>query len=196
MTATSATRHMALSRALVLSRALLAALAFPLAVACAGPSAATGADGAAGAPPQSVDALAAEIEHESPSAAFETSKVLWQAGRKDDAVFFFYLGQLRFRARLLTNPKLDPSGEPALFNSLMATMGPPINQYAFGDIQKLVATIERVIAWDDGHADDYASSAARESVKAGLRKMRDDVIAQQDEIRRTRSERGLPNRVP
>ena len=78
----------------------------------------------------------------------------------------------------------------------MATMGPPINQYAFADIQKLVATIERVIAWDDSHADDYASSTARESVKAGLRKMRDEVLAQQDEIRRTRSEKELPNRAP
>ena len=78
----------------------------------------------------------------------------------------------------------------------MATMGPPINQYVFADIQKLVATIERVITWDDSHGDDYASSTACESVKAGLRKMRDEVLAQQDEIRRTRSEKGLPNRVP
>src|SRR5262249_30666162 len=104
LAATSGPRRMPLSRALALSRALLAALAFPLALACAGPSAATGADGAVGAPPQSVDALAAGIEHEPPSAAFETSKVLWQAGRKDDAVFFFYLGQLRFRVCLLPNP--------------------------------------------------------------------------------------------
>lgn len=175
----------------------LAALILRLRVARAGPSAATGANDSASQPPsQSVEALAADIQREPPSAAFETTKALWEAGRRDDAVFFFYLGQLRFRARLLTNPKLDPSGEPALFNALMAMMGPPINQYAFGDIQKLVATIERVIAWDDNHADDYASSAARESVKAGLRKMRDDVIAQQDEIRRTRSEKGLPNRIP
>jgi hypothetical protein len=33
-------------------------------------------------------------------------------------------------------------------------------------------------------------------VKAGLKKMRDDVIARQDEIRRTRSQNGLPNRNP
>jgi ElaB/YqjD/DUF883 family membrane-anchored ribosome-binding protein len=78
----------------------------------------------------------------------------------------------------------------------MSTMGPPINQYAFGDIQALVATIDRVIAWDDEHADDYATRKAREDVKAGLRKMRDDVIARQDEIRRTRSQNGLPNRNP
>ena len=192
ITTASATRRTALTGALS-----IAALFLPLRGARAGPSAAGGANDSASQPLSlSVEALAAGIQHEPPSAAFETTKVLWEADRKDDAVFFFYLGQLRFRARLLTNPKLDPSGEPALFNALMATIGPPINQYAFGDIQKLVATVDRVIAWDDSHADEYASSAARESVKAGLRKMRDDVLARQDEIRRTRSEKGLPNRAP
>jgi len=67
------------------------------------------------------------------------------AGRKDDAVFFFYLGQLRYRAYLLSDPKRDRS----LFDAMMSAMGPPINQYAFGDIKALIATIDRVIAWDD-----------------------------------------------
>jgi hypothetical protein len=66
------------------------------------------------------------------------------AGRKDDAVFFFYLGQLRYRAYLLSDPKRDRS----LFDAMMSAMGPPINQYAFGDIKALIATIDRVIAWD------------------------------------------------
>src|SRR6516165_5037561 len=67
-------------------------------------------------PPQSVEALAAGIEHEDPAAALELSNRLWAAGRKDDAVFFFYLGQLRFRAHLLSDPKRDRS----LFDALMA----------------------------------------------------------------------------
>jgi hypothetical protein len=145
---------------------------------------------------QSIETLAVGIEHEHALAALELSKHLWEAGRKDDAVFFFYLGQLRYRAYLLANPNGDPSGGRALFDALMAAMGPPINQYAFGDIPALLATIDRVIAWDDGHADDYAPRKARDEVKAGLKKMRDDVVARQDEIRRTRSEKGLPNRSP
>ena len=140
-------------------------------------------------PPQSVEALAAGIEHEDPAAALELSNRLWAAGRKDDAVFFFYLGQLRFRAHLLSDPKRDRS----LFDALMAAMGPPINQYAFGDIKALIATLDRVIAWDEAHADDYATREGREAAKAGLKKMRGDVLARQDEIRRNRSEKGLPN---
>ena len=95
-------------------------------------------------PSQSIEALAAGIEHEHALAALELSKHLWESGRRDDAVFFFYLGQLRYRAYLSANPNGDPSGGRALFDALMSTMGPPINQYAFGDIQTLVATIDRV----------------------------------------------------
>jgi hypothetical protein len=144
----------------------------------------------------SVEEFAGRIEHEHPAAALELSKNLLEAGRKDEAVFFFYLGQLRFRAHLLANPNGDSSGERALYDAMMAAMGPPINQYAFGDIPALLATIDRVIAWDDAHADDYASLKALNEVKAGLKKMHDDVTARTDEIRRTRSQNGLPNRSP
>ena len=176
---------------------LLAAVLLSPGLAQAQPGiAASAKDAADQSQSQSIEALAAGIEHEHALAALELSKHLWEAGRKDDAVFFFYLGQLRYRAYLSANPNGDPSGGRALFDALMSTMGPSINQYAFGDIQALVATIDRVIAWDDGHADDYATRRAREDVKAGLKKMRDDVIARQDEIRRTRSQNGLPNRNP
>lgn len=183
---------------MILFRALLltAVLASPVLAQAQPGIAAGGKDAADQSPSQSIEALAAGIEHEHALAALELSKHLWESGRRDDAVFFFYLGQLRYRAYLSANPNGDPSGGRALFDALMSTMGPPINQYAFGDIQALVATIDRVIAWDDEHADDYASPKAREGVKAGLKKMRDDVIARQDEIRRTRSQNGLPNRNP
>ena len=82
-------------------------------------------------PPQSIEALAAGIEHEGPLAALELSNRLWVAGRKDDAVFFFYLGQLRYRAYLLSDPKRDRS----LFDAMISAMRPPINQYVFGDIK-------------------------------------------------------------
>jgi hypothetical protein len=182
----------------MLLRALLltAGLVSPVLAQAQPGIAAVGKDGADQSQSQSIEALAAGIEHEHALAALELSKHLWEAGRKDDAVFFFYLGQLRYRAYLSANPNGDPSGGRALFDALMSAMGPPINQYAFADIQALVATIDRVIAWDDGHTDDYTTRKAREDVKAGLKKMRDDVIARQDEIRRTRSQNGLPNRSP
>ena len=146
---------------------------------------------------QSVEQLTTDIEHKHPTAALVLAKRLFEGGRQDEAVFWFYLGQLRYRAYLKAHPKLDPSGEPALFASLMEVLGRPINVYAFGDIPGLVAIIDRVIAWDASHADDFAPPGqAREEIKAGLVKMRADIIAKQDDIRRQRRERGLPNRTP
>jgi hypothetical protein len=146
---------------------------------------------------QSIEQLTANIEHKHPAAALVLAKRLFEGGRQDEAVFWFYLGQLRYRAYLKVHPELDPSGEPALFASLMEVLGRPINLYAFGDIPGLVAVIDRVIAWDDGHADDFAPPGkAREEITAGLVKMRADIIAKQDDIRRQRRERGLPNRNP
>ena len=180
----------------LLLRALLFIAALASAV-LAQPGAGSAASDIANQPVSgSVEGLARGIEHQHPVAALELSKRLWEAGRKDEAVFFFYLGQLRFRAHLIANPNGDPTGERALYDALMSAMGPPINQYAFGDIPALLATIDRVIAWDDRHEDDYAPLKAREDVKSGLKRMRDDVVARQDEIRRTRSEKGLPNRNP
>jgi hypothetical protein len=146
---------------------------------------------------QSIDALTADIEHKHPAAALVLAKRLFESGRQDEAVFWFYLGQLRYRAYLKTHPALDPSGEPALFASLMDVLGRPINLYAFADIPGLAAVIDRVIAWDASHADDFAPPGpAREEIRAGLAKMRADIIAKQDDIRRQRRERGLPNRTP
>jgi hypothetical protein len=40
----------------------------------------------------------------------------------------------------------------------------------------MAAIIDRVIAWDDSHADDYAPpSAKRDDIKAVLKKMRADI---------------------
>ena len=110
----------------VLLRALLFIAALASAV-LAQPGAGSTAGDIANQPVSgSVEGLARGIEHQHPVAALELSKRLWEAGRKDEAVFFFYLGQLRFRAHLLANRNGDPRGSRALFEALMSTMGPPM----------------------------------------------------------------------
>lgn len=52
---------------------------------------------------------------------------LFAAGRRDDAVVWFYIAQIRARFRLAAAPDLRPDGEPALYGALFATMGPEIN---------------------------------------------------------------------
>jgi len=73
----------------------------------------------------------AEIErrlpNEPPFNYYGYAGQLWAAGEKDKAVFWMYAGQLRFRFLLMTEPKADPSGDPALFASLrIRRMGLPL----------------------------------------------------------------------
>jgi hypothetical protein len=147
----------------------------------------------------SIDQLKNGIENQHPSAFYILALKLFTAGQKDDAVFWFYAGQLRYRVYLLVNKdKLDPSGDPALFASLSEEVGRPINEYAFGDIPLLSKTIEAVITWDQSHAnaltprDKYKSQY--DQIVAGLIQMRDQVLKQADSIRKTRSANGLQNR--
>lgn len=113
---------------------------------------------------------------------------------REEGVFWFYLGQLRYRAFLSANPDLEPSGDPAAFSALMATLGPPINEWAFGDIDGLAATIDRVLAFDAAHPDPALPSAVVEATRAGLAQMRAQVLAQAGEIRAQREANGLANR--
>ena len=50
---------------------------------------------------------------------------------------------------------LRPDADPALFASLSEVVGRPINEYAFGDIPALAATIDRVLAWHAANDDPF-----------------------------------------
>ena len=147
----------------------------------------------------SIDQLKNGIENQHPTAFYILAQKLFTAGQKDDAVFWFYAGQLRYRVYLGVNKdKLDPSGDPALFASLSEEVGRPINEYAFGDIPQLAKTIDAVIAWDQSHAnaltprDKYKSQY--DQIVAGLTQMRDQAVQQANSIRKTRTANGLQNR--
>jgi hypothetical protein len=144
---------------------------------------------------QSPPQLMANIERKHPSAFYALAKRLFEAGQRDEAVFWFYAGQIRYRAYLKLNPGLDPSGDPALFASPSEVIGRPINEYAFGHVPSLAAAIDRALAWDAAHADPYApKGTAREEVVNGLRAMKAKVLATADDIRKTRAANGLENR--
>jgi hypothetical protein len=146
---------------------------------------------------QTTAQMIASIEREHPAAYYELAIQLFREGKEDEAVFWFYTGQIRYRARLATHPELRRDGEPALFGSLSEVVGRPINQHAFGDIPKLAETIDRALAWDAAHKDPFSpNGAARENVRAGLAEMKRQTLARADEIRATRVKNGLKNRTP
>lgn len=128
---------------------------------------------------------------------YEEAGKLFEAGRRDEAVTLFYIGQLRGRI-VVQCQQVPPDREPALLASLNATVGQTINEYAGGSPDGWVAAIDRALAWDAEHPDPNAASAEcraeREHQRAGLTRLRDHVRSNDGGIRRERSANGLPNR--
>jgi len=137
------------------------------------------------------------IEKQHPAAYYILAEKLLASGQKDEAVFWFYAGQLRFRFHIAANPNLTPSGDPALLASFNEVLGVPINQYAYGNLKALHATIDRVLAWDkdtpNGFTSKEKNAPAWNATREGLVKLRDHNDQNADTIRRQREANGLPN---
>ncbi|HYH70417.1 MAG TPA: hypothetical protein VEX16_03845 [Methyloceanibacter sp.] len=145
-----------------------------------------------------LDELIRIIPDQHPSFYYVLATRLFEADRKDEAVFWFYAGQLRYRSRLACHPELPPGTEPALFASLQEVAGTPINEYAGADPDAWVAAMERARAWDEttrnGFEPREPCRAAIAEQRAGMGQLIDYVRANKAQIRQERASRGLPNR--
>jgi hypothetical protein len=150
-------------------------------------------------PGPAIPADVTTLAGEHPAEYYRRAAKLFGEGRKDDAVFIFYLGQLRYRARLTARrSELKPDGDPALFGSLSEMVGRPLNEYAFGDIPALVRTLEAVLAYDEANPDRFTPPSqypqAHAGVRSGLVGMKSQILADVESIRAKRRQNGLENR--
>ena len=169
--------------------------------ATAGSSASSGGSGTSTQKPNTTtmetpEQLKAGIEAKHPATYYTLAAKLFEAGQKDEAIFWFYLGQLRYRFHLTASKNLDPSGDPALFGALSETVGRPLNEYAFGDIPKLAATIDKVLEWDAAHDNGFTPKSANQAVlvntRAGLAGLKTSIVRDQEKIKAQRKANGLP----
>jgi hypothetical protein len=141
---------------------------------------------------------ASALAGQHPAEYYKRASSLFGGDRKDDAVFLFYLGQLRYRAHLSARRDLKPDGDPALFGSLSEVVGRPLNEYAFGDLPALVEIIDAVLAFDVANPCRFTPPAQFPDVYVGVRdglaKMKAQVQKDADQIRETRRKNGLENR--
>jgi len=147
---------------------------------------------------QSVDELKEGIDSKHPAVYYVLAKKLFASGEKDQAVRWFYIGQLRYRYHLATNPNLEPSGDPALFASFSEVIGRPLNEYAFGDIPTLANTLDEVLSWDKSQTIPLRPSPRlprnTEEIRSGLEKLKSHILENQDDIKKQREANGLHNR--
>jgi len=133
-----------------------------------------------------------------PTVLYAFAGRLFSAGRRDEAVMWFYAGQLRYRCHLVANPGLKPDGEPAVMASLNATLGQTINEWAGGSPEGWARAIDQALAWDEKFPDATTPkdrhAAARRQVRTGLAQMRDQIRREAASIRAQRASNGLENR--
>ena len=146
---------------------------------------------------QTPNQIIASAETAHPAALYVLASKLMGAGRPDEAVRWFYIGQLRYRFHLMTDPP-GVADERILFSALSESVGRSINEYAFGDVDGAVREIDAALAWDAAHANHFTSKIAYPgqlaTIREGLVALRDTMLARKDEIRETRRSNGLPNR--
>lgn len=85
-----------------------------------------------------------------PPVLYALSKALFTSGKYNDAIFWFYLAQLR--ARYDANRCADKTASAAQYNQ---TFGPDINQYAFAHLDDLEKIIPKVIAFERSNEEKY-----------------------------------------
>jgi hypothetical protein len=103
-------------------------------------------------PGPAVAAVLAAPQRYAPPVLAAAAAELFVAGRRDEAVFWFYAAQLR--ARFDANRAADPTAGAAV-GALTRHYGPSINRHAFADPVGLRAVVERVVAWDRTTPHDY-----------------------------------------
>lgn len=145
-----------------------------------------------------LDEFVSIIPDQHPAFYYMLASRLFVANRQEEAVFWFYAGQLRYRVRLACHPDLPPDVEPALFGSLQQSVGQTINEYAGGNPDEWAATLERVLAWDEAIHNGFEPRAPCAAQIAEQRAGMGQLIAQirdnREQIRAERTSRGLPNR--
>lgn len=118
-----------------------------------------------------VDELIQTIEQgrTHPIAMWLLAKRLYDVDRRDEAVFWFYLGQLRWGTCLRQTPNC---GGRERYGRLFETIGPDLNTHGFRSIPALQSTVDAVLAWDESHPDGFAADATiKEQRRQGMREM-------------------------
>lgn len=120
-----------------------------------------------------------------PLELFSPAAVLFQNGKKDDAVFWFYAAQLRVRYQLV----FEKGDRGQLLTVMMMTVGVPINNNAFQDVSNFIRTLDRVLEWDKRTPNPFRNKPRTvetdkqiEQIYAGFEKLKAKIVAEKSEL--------------
>lgn len=131
---------------------------------------APGCDDSVDAMNMPLDRLEPILPDQHPALYYLFASRLFEAGRRDEALFWFYAGQLRYRIRLTCHPGLPRDTEPALFGALQASVGGEVNGHAAKNPALWISSMERVLEWDEHTANGFEPRAPCRQAVADQRK--------------------------
>jgi hypothetical protein len=98
---------------------------------------------------QTIENLKYNIQNKAPATYFALATELFRQGNKEEAAFWYYVGELRYRLFLLTKAKSSEFGdESAHFWFLSQSVGQSIYEHADRHSGQLTRAIDRALAWD------------------------------------------------
>lgn len=101
---------------------------------------------------ETVNNILSNPNNYNPPVLYALSKELFEENKKDEAMYWFYIAQLR--ARYDSNLCLDASAKQGV-GILNRTYGPNINEYAFNDVDKLELTVNKVVEFVKKNDENY-----------------------------------------
>ncbi len=99
-----------------------------------------------------VDTIINNPNYYNPPVLYALSRELYNQNKQDEAMYWFYLAQLR--ARYDANLCMDNSAKQGV-SILNSKYGTEINKYAFQDIDKLEETVVKVVAFVRENEENY-----------------------------------------
>lgn len=102
-----------------------------------------------------------------PLMLFPPAYALFQNGKKDEGVFWFYAAQLRTRQQLV----LENGDRGQLLSIMLMTMGPDINNYAFQNTSNLNQILDSVLEWDKKTANPFREKARAQKLDKQIDKI-------------------------
>jgi hypothetical protein len=138
-----------------------------------------------------------ELYKSHPVVYLEHAAAMLEKGKMDQAVFWYYVGQMRYRLHLMANPDLEPSGDPMVFSAMKYLVGEPVNQYAGSDPDNWIKLVRKAMQWDRNHPNLYTSKQEYtnefEEIHEDMNKLIQYVDSHRQEIRQERALNGLDN---
>lgn len=123
-------------------------------------------------------------DHSKPLLLMNVASHLMKVNRRDEAVFWFYAGQLRARY----SPEFQ--GENKQLIPIFVMIGEQINRHAQKDILGMEQTIQRVLTWDDQTFNVWAKAHARnpsdEKLASDRAHVRDNLVSMMAELKSNR----------